>query len=147
MGTKAARVTIAAAGLIVGLAGCGSPGTTAGSAPGGTSPMARSTTSPPAGSPPSAAPSPSVAAKEVPVIISIKNFMYTISGPVAHGENVLVKNLDSQSHSLTSEKPGAFSVTAGGGGGTATFTAPAKPGRYTFVCMFHADMAGTLVVR
>jgi plastocyanin len=33
------------------------------------------------------------------------------------------------------------------GGGTATFTAPAKPGSYPFGCLFHLLMQGKLVVQ
>jgi len=141
MGTKPGLVTIAAAGMIVGLAACGSSGITEGPQGGSTSPMSSPTTSS------ASVPAKTVPAKTAPVVITIKDFKYTISGPAAPGEKIMIKNADSQSHTLTSEKPGTFAVTVGGGGGTATLTAPDKPGSYKFVCTFHADMMGTLVVR
>jgi len=82
-----------------------------------------------------------------PVVISIKDFKYAVPASVAPGAKVTVKNDDAQNHTLTSAPKGSFAVTANGGGGTATFTAPSKPGSYKFTCDFHADMSGTLVVK
>ena len=56
-------------------------------------------------------------------------------------------NQDDQNHTVTSATKGAFGVTVNGGGGTATFTAPPKLGSYPFVCTFHANMMGALVVK
>ena len=81
-----------------------------------------------------------------PVVITIKDFKYTIPASVAPGAQVTVKNDDAETHTVTSAPTGAFEVTANGGGGTATFTAPTQPGSHKFVCTFHADMAGTRVV-
>jgi len=82
-----------------------------------------------------------------PLVITIKNFKYTVSASVAPGAKVTVKNEDAEKHTLTSAPKGAFEVSASGGGGTATFAAPTKPGSYKFACDLHADMAGTLVVK
>ena len=38
-------------------------------------------------------------------------------------------------------------IEALSGCGSPTFTAPTKPGRYPFVCIFHANMMATLVVK
>ena len=81
------------------------------------------------------------------VMITISNFMYSVPASVAPGTKVTVKNLDSQNHTVTSTMHGVFDITVTADGGTATFTAPTKPGSYKFVCMFHANMMGTLVVK
>jgi plastocyanin len=152
---KARVLTLAVAGLIVGLSGCGSSTNTAGSGP-TTSPPTSITSSSPASSTPhtstpsSAAPSASTsegAAQNAELTIAIKDFKYAISGPVAPGAMVNVKNADAENHTVTSLQPGAFNVTVDGGGGTAEFKAPAKAGGYVFVCSFHANMKGTLVVK
>ena len=145
MRMKPELLSITAAGLILALTGCGSAATTEGPDAAGTAPRTSSSspTAPAAPTSPDAAPN-AVAAE--PVVITIKDFKYTIPASVAPGAQVTVKNDDAETHTVTSAPKGAFEVTANGGGGTATFTAPTKPGSYTFVCTFHADMAGTLVV-
>src|SRR4029079_3775218 len=51
-------------------------------------------------------------------------------------------------HTVTDQKTGLFSTGAiDPSGGTATFTAPAKPGIYPFGCRFHPTMKGTLTVQ
>jgi plastocyanin len=64
---------------------------------------------------------------------------------VAPGAKITITNGDSQAHTVTS-KAGGFDVKVDPNG-TATLTAPSKPGNYLFVCTFHANMAGTLVVK
>ncbi len=137
MSIKARLLTIAAAGLIVGLSGCGSAATTATTSP-TTSPTSVAPTSP------AAAPSPSQAVAQA-ALISIKDFKYTVPASVAPGSKVIVKNMDSENHTVTSTTHGAFDVKAEPGA-TATFTAPTKPGSYPFTCMFHSTMMGTLIV-
>ncbi|MEP7369978.1 MAG: cupredoxin domain-containing protein [Dermatophilaceae bacterium] len=139
-------MTIAAAGLLVVLTGCGSSATTADSASG---PGATTSTSSPSSTPgnPAATSSTSAPQAAEPVLITIKDFMYTLPASVAPGAKIMVKNQDAQNHTVTSTPKGTFAVTVGGGGGTASFTAPAKPGSYQFACDFHANMMGTLVVR
>lgn len=50
-------------------------------------------------------------------------------------------------------KPGMLTIATAGllgaqsGCGSATFTAPTKPGGYPFVFTFHANMMATLVVK
>jgi len=138
MSIKAGLFTIAAAGLIVGLSGCGSAATTATTSP-TTSPTSVAPTSP------AAAPSPSPAAAQA-ALITIKNFMFTVPPSVAPGSKVSVKNQDAENHTVTSTAPGAFAVQADAGG-SATFTAPTKTGSYPFTCTFHPTMKGTLVVK
>lgn len=141
MSMKPQLMGIAAAALIVGLTGCGSSTTTGGAAE-TTSQTSTSSPMTPGTSASAAAPSTSDAK---PVVITVKDFKYSVPGSVAPGAKVSVKNLDAQNHTLTSAPKGAFEVLAKAGE-TVTFTAPTKAGSYTFICDFHADMMGTLVV-
>ena len=81
-----------------------------------------------------------------PVLITIKDFKYTIPASVPAGAKVTVKNEDAQNHTVTSAPRGAFDVTATASG-TTSFTAPSKPGCYKIICLFHANMMATLVVK
>ena len=146
MSTKQGLFTIAAAGLIVTLTGCGTSATTAGAEASSTSNTSSpSPTTSAMSTSPGAAPGENASAAE-PVLVTIKDFKYTIPSSVAPGSKVTVKNDDAQNHTVTSAPPGAFDVNVPAGG-TATFTAPTKPGSYKFICTFHADMTGTLVVK
>ncbi len=78
-------------------------------------------------------------------VISIQEFVYDEPESVTPGAEVTVTNEDSAAHTVTADD-GAFDVTVDGDA-TATFTAPSKPGEYTYVCDFHPDMTGTLVVQ
>ena len=143
MSTKQGLFAIAAAGLVVALTGCGTSTTTAGAGASATSSPSPSTSS--MSTSPGAAPSENASAAE-PVLVTIKDFKYTIPSSVAPGSKVTVKNEDAQNHTVTSSPHGAFDVNVPAGG-TATFTAPTKPGSYKFICTFHADMLGALVVK
>jgi plastocyanin len=79
-------------------------------------------------------------------VITIKNFGYSGSKSVSPGATVMVMNQDSTSHTVTADSGGAFDVTVSAGG-TATFTAPSKPGSYPYHCNFHAEMHGSLTVK
>ena len=78
-------------------------------------------------------------------VISITDFAYKVPASVAPGATITIKNGDSQAHTVTS-KTGGFDVKVDPNG-TATLTAPSKPGSYPFVCTFHANMTSTLVVK
>src|SRR5664279_5995670 len=111
MGLKPGLVTAAAAGLIFGLSACGSSGSTASqpamkSGSQMSSPAASSGAPSPAAwsSSPVAAPGSAVPAAAGPGLITIKDFRYVISGPVAPREKVKVRNEDTQSHTVTSGK-------------------------------------------
>jgi plastocyanin len=131
--TKPGLMTIAAAALLVSSAGATMSATSPSSTSGTTSPGATSSTS-----------APQAAA---PVLITIKDFKYTLPASVAPGAKIMVTNQDDQNHTVTSTPKGAFEVKVDGGGGTASFTAPTKPGSYEIVCDFHANMTATLVVK
>jgi plastocyanin len=79
------------------------------------------------------------------VAITIKDFAFDVPATVPAGAMVTVTNGDSMTHTVTSSEAGAFDVTVAGGA-TATFLAPTTPGTYEFVCSFHGNMTGTLVV-
>jgi len=136
MNIKPGLIAIAA-GLIVALTGCGASTTSAGSQAASTT----SSTSLPSTTTTSAA-APTAAAA---VVITIKDFKFTVPASVAPGSKITVKNQDGEAHTVTSATAGAFDVKADPGV-TATFTAPTKAGSYPFVCKFHANMMGTLVV-
>ena len=145
MNIKTGFLTFAAAGLIGGLTGCGSS-----AAPSTLSHMSTQSSSP-ATSEPSASIAPGAASSTsavatTPALITIKNFKFTIPASVAPGAKITVKNQDAQNHTVTSATKSIFDVTVVGGG-TATFTAPTKPGSYMFGCSFHANMMGTLVIK
>ena len=91
-----------------------------------------------------ASPSPASPAASA-VVITIKEFAFEVPATVPAGSMVTVTNEDAMSHTVTSSEAGAFDVTLAGGA-TATFRAPSTPGSYGFVCSFHGNMTGTLVV-
>lgn len=81
--------------------------------------------------------------------IVIKNFAFQPSTlDAAPGAKVTVENEDSATHTVTasgSAKP--FDTGNIAAGATVTFTAPAQPGSYPYICQIHQFMHGTLVVR
>lgn len=94
---------------------------------------------------PSSSSSSSSSSDSADAVISIADFAYTVPASVAHGATITIKNTDSQAHTVTS-KEGGFDVKVDPQG-TATMKAPTKAGSYKFVCSFHANMTGTLVVK
>ncbi|KRF29012.1 cupredoxin domain-containing protein [Phycicoccus sp. Soil802] len=128
--------------LTLGLSACGSSDSGSSS----TSPMSSmpmpsessTTTSP-------AEPTASTTTDAGEAVISITDFAYKVPTSVAPGATITIKNGDAQAHTVTS-KAGGFDVKVDPNG-TATLTAPSKPGSYPFVCTFHANMTSTLVVK
>jgi plastocyanin len=78
--------------------------------------------------------------------ISITNFKYTVTGPVAPGATITVTNSDSMEHTVTADSGNAFEVEISDNG-KATFTAPTQPGSYPFHCAYHPQMHGMLIVQ
>lgn len=83
--------------------------------------------------------------------ILIKGFAFVPADPVVRpGEELLVKNEDGVVHTFSSlpGTTGAAAFTSGAilPGRSAVMHAPSVPGRYTFVCLIHQFMKGTLVV-
>ena len=78
--------------------------------------------------------------------LTISNFMFSpIRASVAPGSTVSVTNKDSVTHTLTASG-GQFDTGDIRAGRTKTFTAPMKPGTYTYICNIHQYMKGTIVV-
>jgi plastocyanin len=66
---------------------------------------------------------------------------------VKAGAKVTVTNRDAVPHTLTDKATHLFDTgNIAGGGGTGTFVAPSKPGRYPFGCTYHPAMQGVLIV-
>jgi plastocyanin len=137
--------TLAALPLLAALtaAGCG----TAASQP-ATHPASQGARPGSAAAMPSMSSSPAATGASAPAaagVIMIKNFAYVVPAHVSPGEKIIVHNEDSTAHTVTADTGGAFSVNVPPSG-TATFTAPAKPGSYPFHCTYHANMHGKLTV-
>lgn len=143
MSPKSGIFAVAVLGLL--LSGCSSSSDISKSATDTSQPTSVSSPSTPA--PSSSAPTKSATAEPSvdSAAINIQDFVFEDPAPVAPGAEITVTNEDSTSHTVTSSD-GAFDVTVEGGA-TATFTAPSKPGEYAYVCNFHGDMTGTLVVK
>ena len=143
--TRTITLLAVAPALVWGLSACGSPTANPGSSPSAliTSSMPMSatpqTTAGPGGQSPSATADPGNA------VIAIADFTFTVPVSVAPGAQVTIKNGDSQAHTITSTT-GEFDVKVDPDG-TATFTAPSKPGSYPFACSFHGNMTSALVVK
>ncbi|GAA2503520.1 hypothetical protein GCM10009858_46910 [Terrabacter carboxydivorans] len=90
-------------------------------------------------------PSTSASGAAATPVISIADFAYKVPASVAPGAKITIKNGDSEAHTVTS-KDGGFDVKIDPGS-SATITAPMKAGTYKFVCTFHGNMSGTLVVQ
>ncbi|SKB31467.1 Plastocyanin [Arthrobacter sp. 49Tsu3.1M3] len=89
---------------------------------------------------------PTAATAAATATITIKDFAYGDPLTVAPGAAVTVTNMDAAAHTVTADEGSAFDAQVKGGG-TATFTAPTKPGSYAYHCTYHPGMHGTLVVK
>ena len=138
------------AASLVGIAGCGTTedGGSTETEGASTTPAA---TSAPAATSPAAAPAETTGAAATPaeaaeeVVITITDFEYEVSGPVAPGAEVTVINNDTVGHTVTSDEQGLFDSVVGPNE-TVTFTAPEDAGEYSFFCTPHPNMISTLVV-
>lgn len=128
----------------MGVAGCSaspneaSPQTTASTS------ASESATASPEGS--ASAETSEAAPEAEPVLIKIRDFKFSGAESVAPGATITVQNDDQSTHSVTSENDGFVEVIVEGGA-TGTFKAPSEPGEYAYVCKFHPEMVGTLVVK
>jgi plastocyanin len=78
--------------------------------------------------------------------IKIFNFAFIpVTLTVKPGAKVTVTNSDTVTHTLTADA-GAFDTGDIAPGSSATFTAPSKPGTYTYHCSIHLFMKATLIV-
>ncbi|WP_328690279.1 cupredoxin domain-containing protein [Streptomyces phaeochromogenes] len=80
--------------------------------------------------------------------ITMKDFAFSPANlEVRPGGKIAVVNEDSAAHTVTATEGDAFDTGSIAGGKSGTFTAPTKAGEYAFVCTFHPNMTGTLIVR
>jgi plastocyanin len=80
-----------------------------------------------------------------PGTVAISNFTFT-NGPVAPGAVINVTNADGEPHTVTADDGAQFDTGVIDAGRSGSFTAPAAPGSYTFICSIHPSMHGVLVV-
>jgi plastocyanin len=121
--------TLAALGVIaLVVAGCGSSSTTG---YGSSSTAATSTGAAPA-------------ASGSTITISGMSFGDPIT--VSPGAQIDIVNHDTVEHSVTSQPKGKFNTDVDGGQ-QKSFTAPTEPGEYPFICVYHSNMKGTLIVK
>jgi plastocyanin len=143
--TDMKRLSIAAAGVatFLALTACSSSSSPGGNATTPAASQPPATSQPAATTPPATSPAPAVGPK---ITITMQRG-YTGSLTVKAGTKVTVVNEDITAHTLTDKQTGKFDThNIDGDGGTGSFTAPDKPGSYPFGCIYHPEMAGTLVV-
>lgn len=80
------------------------------------------------------------------MVISIKDYKYQVPKSVKPGAKVMVTNMDQVAHTVTADTSDSVFNLNIDAGGSASFTAPTKPGTYKFHCIYHGNMHGTLVV-
>lgn len=82
-----------------------------------------------------------------PADIEISGFKFSPDSlTVKPGQVISVVNRDSVSHTLTSVDGKSFDTGLLGKDQTGSITAPAAPGTYSYICIPHPNMKGTLVV-
>ncbi|MFD3614645.1 cupredoxin domain-containing protein [Streptomyces sp. NPDC058676] len=112
------------------------------------SPRPTTSSAPPSPSAPPSSSTPPSSESAAALRITMENFAYSPADPqVRPGQKVTVVNKDSAAHTVTATDGEAFDTGSIAAGGSGTFTAPSKAGRYAFVCTFHPNMTGTLIVR
>ncbi len=78
-------------------------------------------------------------------MITIKSFMFAVTGKIHPGEKIMVTNQDGEAHTVTADSGNAFNVAVPASS-TVTLTAPMKAGTYKFHCNIHSNMHGVLTV-
>jgi plastocyanin len=77
--------------------------------------------------------------------LSIKGFAFDPTPlTVAPGATINVTNSDSATHDVTADLFKSGDVDKGK---PVSFKAPTKPGTYSYVCSYHSNMKGSLVVK
>ena len=88
-----------------------------------------------------------------PVVVHIRDFAFIPRFPaVVVGQRIVIINDDSAAHTWSALAKSGWTYTSGNleRGQQATFPGFARPGRYPFVCYYHAEMpamTGTVLVR
>ncbi len=139
--TRSLPGVLALMALLV-VAGCGTPTP---SAPPVTTPNLSSAT-PSAMAGPSAVPLTGSNGATQTVNVMIRDFMFSpVDVTVAPGATVTIVNQDSANHTLSATDH-SFDTGNIPGNATGTFTAPTRPGTYSYICAIHPFMTGTLTV-
>lgn len=137
-------VSVVVLAVSMGVAGCSSPSEEASPQSMAPTSASQSASASPEGS--ASAETSEAAPEAEPVAIKIRDFKFSGAESVAPGATITVQNDDQSTHSVTSENDGFVEVIVEGGA-TGTFKAPSEPGEYAYVCKFHPEMVGTLVVK
>jgi plastocyanin len=129
----AAPLRLAALAVLLPLAGCGSQ-------------AARTSATTPASPASHAAATAHAATAKKTTKVAIKDFEFTPAKvTVATGTRITWTNKDAANHTVTFAKgPGNLGNLNHGRSRSATFT---KTGTYKYVCMYHPNMHGTVVVK
>ncbi len=77
--------------------------------------------------------------------INIADFTFESGISVQAGETLTVTNSDGVAHTLTSND-GLFDTGDLGGGATGSVIAPEVAGTYSFICLIHPSMTGSVTV-
>ncbi len=106
------------------------------------------TAQPSSSTPPAVGGNPTPTTIATPADMTISNFAFSPNSiTVKAGQSVTVANNDSTTHTVTSDDGTSFNTNEIAPGATVTFTAPSKPGNYTFHCNIHKSMTGVLIVK
>lgn len=80
-------------------------------------------------------------------VLTINSFAFSPEPLKVMASSVVnVQNKDNVAHTVTSDD-GGFDSGSIASGANGRFTAPSKPGTYTFHCSVHPSMKGTLIVQ
>ena len=135
-------LTLVSAATIIGVSACGTTGTesspsvaAASSIASSAAPLEPSMSATPTG--------PATGSPETPAELTIRIESFAYAGPdsVPAGATVTVMNMDT-----VTANDGSFDAVVKPGA-SVTFTAPTKPGTYTYYCTYHSSMNGTLIVK
>jgi plastocyanin len=91
----------------------------------------------------SIAPSPSKGPALEPLVVHIRNFAYVPAAPVVLvGQPIEIINDDVAAHTWSAAPKAGWAYTSGNleKGQRATFPGFSTPGRYKFLCYYHAEM-------
>ena len=79
----------------------------------------------------------------MPVVVHIRNFAYLPAAPVVIvGQPIEIVNDDAAAHTWSAKQGTGWTYTSGNleKKARATFAGFTKPGRYPFLCYYHAEM-------
>lgn len=140
--TATLRFALLAGAAALALAACAPAGNATGSQPASSAPASAMTMESGMGGSPMASAGNTAGAAAT---IHIKSFAYNGPDSVLAGAEVIVMNMDTEAHTVTADD-GSFDAVVKAGK-SVTFTAPKKPGSYSYHCTYHSNMHGTLIVK